>query len=287
MVEIFIVESDGVGTTVWQSATPDVGRQAVEALSTACRERQRTVLVQQGHTSSLFRGLDHHGIESAVCAPVFDRFKCLVGLVLAYSNKVGQLGTSHRYLLERGARDLSGQMSSVTNQSQEGEDKSEPSPCQFLYSPTTLVVAACLLAFLVLWGFRPAPASAPRASSTPAGSRDSARAAAQDFLALLQDKKFEEAWAGLAPELRAQWLSDDFIRQHQHWLSQNEKNPEILAGRGISRLTSQGDRTEVLLFESAVPGDSGRWSWSLRKMGDGHWRIVSISGPLSPPGQGA
>lgn len=285
-VELCLFEADGACNTLWQSATPDVGRQALEALCKACRERQRTVLVQQGHTSSLFRGVDHHGIESAVCAPVFDRFQCLIGLVLAHSNKVGQLSTSHRYVLERGARDLAGLMATLNNQAPEGDGKSEPSPYQFLYSPTTLIASACLLGFLVLWGFRPAPASSPRASASPITSRTSARAAAEDFLALLQEKKFEEAWASLAPELRAQWVSDDFIRQHQRWLSQNEKNPEILAGRGVSRMTSRGDMTEVLLFESAVPGDSGRWSWSLRKMSDGRWRIVSISGPLSPEGGG-
>lgn len=275
--EIFLVTDQGETVSLWNSGE-EFSLEAGKSLFGACFKRKRTVVVHNGQTNSLLRALEGHGVGTAVCSPVFDKYQAIIGILAVWAPEVGRLGKSERYVVERATRDLAERLMAMKLKQDEAKSKEGPSPYAFLYHPITPLLTLGLLLFLVVWSFR--PSTTPEVAPTAAVSREERpETVAVDFLENLRSQKYAEAWSLLTPALRRSWSLSAFERDFSTPPEGSDLQPK-LSSREISRVVRDGRSAEVILFESELPGDSGRWTWLLSKA-DGKWRISNLDGPVS------
>jgi hypothetical protein len=267
---------------LWRHGSKDKGRGVDgDRVMGACRKRQRTVIVYDAEKDSQMRGIRMRTFHSALCSPIFDDTKTPIGMILMISEQAEAFAKNHRFAVERVARDYAGIIE--TYRKVPAHKKKAPSPYDFLYSPITLVASLAILLVLIGWSFAPGdPEPEPHHTAVP-NSTVGPTDVAQDFLVGLQEGRYEDAWAMFDPALRQRWSSEDFHRAMTAW-TKDEKNREILAARGPSRVQRQNQTANVSLFESSVVGDSGRWNWELTER-SGTWKVTWLEGPVTTPGK--
>lgn len=265
---------------LWRHGSKDSGKGIDgERVIGACRKRQRTVLVYDAEKDSTMRGVSMRTMLSAVCTPILDETRTPIGLILVTSKRAETFNKDHKFAIERMARDYAAVLDAYRKVPT--QEKVEPAALGFFYSPLTLIAAVSILLVLLGWSFAPGdPEPAPDPTSVP-NSTVGPSEVAQDFLKSLQEDKYAEAWALFDSGLQQRWPSEEFDKAFSEWVGR-EQNREILLGRAPSRVQRQNEKARVLLFESSVEGDGGRWSWDLTRR-DGEWRISVLDGPIQSP----
>ena len=283
---LFMMVSDSMPLQeMWRSGDMEkgTGGDGKRVLGICCK-RQRSVLIHDAEKDTQMRGIKFRSFLSALCVPIFDQDKSLLGAILMISEKAEAFANEHKFALERASRDygptLAG-MRRVTQSEEEKEDSSER--FNLLLSPVVLGFTACALLLLGIWLFSPPPKENPQPTLTtqPREITHQVSVIADQFLKNLQEGQFEQAWLMLSPSLRSRWASTDFTRAWSNWAAEGE-NSEILKQRQISKLQRHNNQTQVTLLESPVSGDREHWNWELQEI-DGEWGISKVSGPLKSP----
>ena len=275
--QFLLFKQEGDDEVLWSSAEME-SREAQERLIGACCKRQRTVVVHQGEKDSLLRGISDHRVGSALCSPVLDKFRALIGVLLLWSPEPEGLGKPQKFALERATREISPKMAALKLREDGRSLKSRLNPYDFLYHPLTPILAFSLLAFLTVWSFRPATKPAAPPVSPTAYEEGTPELVAVGFLTYLRQENYPEAWAKLSPTLQKSWNLNSFTKDMKRLAAQESFLARVKA-RQISRIVKTDRQTEIILFESGLKGDVGRWTWTFKENPDG-WTLISIDGPL-------
>lgn len=283
---LFMVVSENLPLQeMWRSGDMEkgIGGDGKRVLGICCK-RQRSVLIHDAEKDTQMRGIKFRSFLSALCVPVFNSDKSLLGALLVIAEKAEVFANEHKFALERAARDygptLAG-MRRVVENAEESEEK--PDRFKLLFSPVVIGSTACAAMLLGIWLFSPTPKDYPdtNATSQPRAITHQVPDIAGQFLKNVQDGQYEQAWLMLSPRLRARWASTDFIRVWSTWVEESDHR-EILQQRVISKLQRHNKSTQVTLLESPVSGDRGHWNWELQES-DGEWGISKIDGPIKSP----
>ena len=275
--QILMFKQEGDDEVLWGSSEIE-SSEAKDRMIVACCKRQRTVVIYHGEKDSLLRGISNHGIGSALCSPVIDKFQALIGVLLLWSPAPDGLGKPQKYALERATREVSPKMATLKFREEGRPFKSKLHPFEFLYHPLTPILAFSLIAFLTVWSFRPATKPAAPPVSPSAYEEGTPELVAVGFLTYLRQENYQEAWAKLSPGLQESWNLNAFTKDMKRLAAQESFLARVKA-RQISRIVKKDGSTEIVLFESGLPGDVGRWTWTLEEGSDG-WALVSIDGPV-------
>jgi GAF domain len=263
------------------------GREAHEAndqvrLRNTCRKRQRTVLVHDAEKDSLLRNIEKRTLRSALCVPVLDESKQLIGLLCLFSDKVEAFTNQDKFAWKREARNCAPLLQSKFRLEEKVRTEKK-SPYAYLYSPLTLITAAILGLGLFFWTLAPADkAPQPDPTAIP-NSTYGPRSVGQTFMDHLQKEELTQAWQLLDPTLQNRWSEVDFVSQFESW-SKADNHKAILEQRSISQLQRSDDRAKAIFYATEVEGDDGRWNWEFRES-NGSWKLVWMEGgPVESPG---
>jgi len=283
---LFMVVSDSLPLQeMWRSGDMEkgTGGDGKRVLGICCK-RQRSVLIHDAEKDTQMRGIKFRSFLSALCVPIFDQDKSLLGAFLMIAEKPEVFTNEHKFALERAARDYGPTLAGMRRVTQTEEEKEETGErFKLLFSPVVLGFTACALMLLGIWLLSPPAKEAPQTTATaqPREITHEVPDVAARFLTNLQEGQFEQAWLLLSPPLRKRWASADFMRAWANWVAEGE-NSEILKQRQISKLQRHNNQTQITLLESPVSGDREHWNWELQEI-DGEWGISKVSGPVKSP----
>ena len=271
---------------LWRSgpASRGIGGDGKRVLG-LCFKRERAVLIHDAEKDTQMRGIRARSLSSALCVPIFDDEKSMLGALLLTSDQAGAFAQEHRIAAERSARDFGPVVASL-GQLPQVKHEIDPRSFEFLFSRVALGILMVLGVGLAVWATAPSPKRPnpppsvvlPEVASEP-------RERSNDFLEALRSADYESAWEFLDPDLRGRWSSADFTRAMSDW-AQRGDNSEILKNRKISKEQRHNRTALVLFWESSVQGDRGHWSWELREKGR-EWSIVRMEGPVNSPAESA
>ena len=256
---LFIVVSDSHPLQeMWRSGDMEKGSggDGKRVLGICCK-RQRSVLIHDAEKDTQMRGIKYRSFLSALCVPIFDQDKSLLGAILMIAEKAEVFTNEHKFALERAARDYGPTLAGMRRVTQSEEEKEESDErFKLLFSPVFLGFTACALMLLGIWLFSPPAKERPQATATsqPRELTHQVPDIAAQFLSNLQEGQFEQAWLMLSPALRSRWASTDFTRAWSNWVAEGDNN-EILKQRQISKLQRHHNQTNA---EKRIPeGNNG------------------------------
>lgn len=277
------ISDDGTLKTLWRN--PDGDEQGTgddaKRLQGICCKRQRPVLVHDAEKDIQMRGIRVRSFHSALCVPIFNEDKALLGVIFAASSETDTFTNDHRYALERFAREY-GPALSALREVPTSDREEKTGRFDFLFTPLVLGTVVFALALFGLWSFAPsAKKPQPTSTMTPQAIKNEPLEVANLFLGELRERNYDSAWARLDSKLKSDWSPARFASQFSTWTDVGD-GAKILESRRVSRAQRHNREAQVVLLESTVSGDRGTWVWNLREK-DGRWSLTSLDGPVKSP----
>jgi hypothetical protein len=267
---------------LWRSGSIDKGTGGDgKRVLGICSKRHRSVLIHDAEKDTQMRGIKFRSFQSALCVPVFDNHKSFIGAILLLSDQTDTFTNEHKFAVERSARDYGPTLTALGKVTEEAKSEEPTEAATLLLSPVALLSMVLAFVFLGIWSMAPPikdDTPAPVQTSLPQSVSHQALDTADQFLASLQQEKYDQAWLLLGPELKSRWAPEDFKRELSSWVGLGD-NKEILNARHISKVQRHNRSAQVLIFESTVAGDRERWNWELREE-NGDWGLTKMEGPI-------
>ena len=247
----------------------DLGR-----LTGACDKRQRTVVIYEAESDPLVRSVATRNFQSALCAPVLDETKHLIGLLLLESNVPRAFEPGDRFKWEQLAREL-GRVLPEYRISVDAQVTRRASKYDFLFNKTFAMIFALVAVMGLFWLLAPSPDKpAPLPAAQTRNDPQPVKEAAERFLQGLQTEDYEKAWTLLDPDLKRRWPSAEFVNLMRD-------KGQSLQKRSLSRVQRTGEKAVVYLFPP--PQGSDKWTWTLRQTNQG-WCVTELrGGPVESP----
>ena len=148
-----------------------------------CCKRQRSVLIHDAEKDTQMRGIKFRSFLSALCVPIFDQDKSLLGAFLMIAEKPEVFTNEHKFALERAARDYGPTLAGMRRVTQTEEEKEETGErFKLLFSPVVLGFTACALMLLGIWLLPPRRLLRQPPPLSRVRSRTKSRMSPPDFL---------------------------------------------------------------------------------------------------------
>lgn len=268
-------------SVIWQTHDEPSEHLACTRIAGAVEKRQRTVLVTDSEKDSLLRGLEVPTLSSAICVPIFDEDKYLIGLLYGESRERKEaFSAQDRFKWEAQGRRLGPVLGRLRSTFQ-AQKKAKKTPYDFLFSPLTLVFAGVLLVMSFFWVMAPADTPPPPDRAAQKNSTAGPHKVAQRYAQYLKEENFHQAWLLLDPVLQTRWPEEQFTQRHQDWLK-NEQNKAAMDRREVSRIQRSAGAASVTLFPHNEDKEPSKWVWEFRETSQG-WKLSKLEGPVDSP----
>jgi hypothetical protein len=246
-----------------------------------CTKRHRSVLIHDAAKDTQMRGIKFRSFLSALCVPVFDSHKSFIGAILLISDDSDVFANDHKFAVERSARDYGPTLVGMRKVTEQVKEE-EPAQAALMLSPIALFTAAFAFMLLGIWLMAPpAKEPPPTKKAAPKTMSHQTLDVADSFMTNLRSENYEQAWQLLHSSLRSKWAVQDFERAFSNWAEEGN-NKEVLGQRAITKVQRHNRSAQVMLFESPVDGDKGRWKWELEADG-ADWGLSELRGPVDSP----
>lgn len=283
---IFLKVSDGQPfRQLWKSkgATGSGGGDAKRLLS-ICEKRQRSVFVHNAEKDTQMSGIKVHGFLSALCTPVFDAQKEVVGTIFVTSSQPEAFSKDHKFAVERMARDycpvLSGVRVYPVNSS---SDTTAPDRSTSWMSPTSLGLVLFASVFFLVWLLSLPSGESSSKKVVVENSKPGPSVVAHQFLGILGRHRFREAYRLLSQDLQSEISIEEFEEVMSAWFH-DERNRWEFQYRLPSRESKSGLKADIYIAAPPQKRQGRSWHWVLEESDDG-WKIDKLDGFGFPVGR--
>ncbi len=245
---------------VWSAeGTPEVVGMDGERIIGTVEKRQRSVIIYDASKDSLLKGVEVRRFQSCLCAPIFDEYKFLTGLLFLASERVSAFSADDRLELERLARDCSKWSFSEPGQKNPPAPQPSGSTLELLFSPPVKLASVIIFIFLILAAVGPAkiadapPVEVGQVELSPAD-------AVTKFAQHLRVGEFAAAWLMTHPSFQNSTSQIAFVTEFQHWSSEL-KNQHSLLARKLPVVRVDGERAVATFHKPEDAQDESDWVW--------------------------
>jgi hypothetical protein len=274
---VFVVDTfSGEMVPCWPlTDIPVLAKPSLELVK-VCLKRERSVLIS-GKEDPLLQTLIEVDFQCALCVPLADSDRNVVGVIYIDHQQTGALSNALRLQIERLARDLSGSLPRLGAPSPGPTAGPEPPPNWA--SKTAVALVGLLGVFLVFWLLAPADRPVPppaEAVQKATRWKSDPSAVVHSFHQLLASRELAQAWELLHPDLQASLPRETFQEQAVLWFT-DESNRWEFARRSVRKGESTPEDAQIYLDPAAELPDLETWQWHL-KLSNGQWKIHDVQG---------